>query len=550
MSTITHSVTNQSELLEDFNVFSGDLALRASFSAQAQRHGLDLPLLVKELTDFGAVIGSKEYLKHAQLLDNHPPQLHAFDSRGRRLDQVEFHPSWHHVMGTAIANGLHTAGDGHLLRAAKFLMHSGIDSSALCPISMTYAVAPAINANPRLAATLSKPLSSRIYDPRPIAWQHKNGMTMGMGMTEKQGGSDVRANTTRAEFNDDESWRITGHKWFFSAPMSDAFLVLAQTPSGLSCFFVPSYLEDDSSGSRRNAIEIQRLKPKLGNRGNASSEVEFKGAWAQLVGDEGRGISTILEMGTITRIDCALGTAGLMRQAVAQALDHTKQRQAFGKKLIDQPLMRNTLADLAIESEASTALAIRLAATLDRPDDAHEHGLRRLLTPAAKLRVCKRGSALAQEAMECLGGNGYVEECRMAAIYREMPLNSIWEGAGNIMAIDLLRGLRKGAAAYAILEKEFAPSRGRNVYFDAFVDRWFDALKDEVAPAESQGRIIANDLAMMMQGHLLLQQSSSAVAQAFCGSRLNPNVAGSGGLFGLLDEKVDCELIVQGALPR
>ena len=550
MNSITHSVINQSEVLEDFNVFSGDIALCAAVTAQAQRLRLDTQSLNKELTEFGAIIGTADYLKHAQLLNGNPPQLQAFDSRGRRLDQVEFHPSWHYVMGTAIAGGLHSGSHGHLLRAAKFLMHSGIESSALCPVSMTYAVAPAIEANPALAGLLSRPLESRIYDPRPIAWQYKTGITMGMGMTEKQGGSDVRANTTRAEPIDDGTWRITGHKWFFSAPMSDAFLVLAQTPNGLSCFFVPSYLNEDAGESRRNAIAIQRLKSKLGNRGNASSEVEFNGAWAQLVGDEGRGISTILEMGTITRIDCALGTAGLMRQAVALALDHTSQRFAFGKKLIDQPLMRNTLADLAIESEASTALAIRLAATLDLPDDAHEQGLRRLLTPAAKLRICKRGSTLAQEAMECLGGNGYVEEGRMAAIYREMPLNSIWEGAGNIMALDLLRGLRKGEAAYAVLEKEIAPSRGTNAYFDAFVDRWFTQLKDEGAPSESQGRVIANDLALMMQGHLLLQHSDGAVARAFCSSRLNLAAAASGAMFGLLSERVDWEAIVNRALPR
>ena len=541
---------NQSDVLEDFNVFSGDIALGAALTAQAQRLGLEQSLVNTELTSFGASIGTAQYLKHAQLLNYHTPQLHTFDSRGRRLDQVEFHPSWHHVMTTAIANGLHTGDGGHLIRAAKFLMHSGIESSALCPVSMTYAVAPAISANPDLAALLSKPLASLVYDSRPIAWQHKAGITMGMGMTEKQGGSDVRANTTRAELSSDGYWRITGHKWFFSAPMSDAFLVLAQTQSGLSCFFVPSYLDDGSATSQRNSIEIQRLKSKLGNRGNASSEVEFNGALAQLVGSEGRGISTILEMGTITRIDCALGTAGLMRQAVALALDHASQRFAFGKKLIDQPLMRNTLADLAIESEASTALAIRLAATLDKPNDVHEQALRRLLTPAAKLRVCKRGSALAQEAMECLGGNGFVEEGRIAAIYREMPLNSIWEGAGNIMAIDLLRGLRKGEAAYAVLEKELAPSRGCNEHFDAFVDGWFNNLKDEVVPPESQGRIIANDLAMMMQGHLLLQHSSPAVAQAFCGSRLNRAARGSGAMFGMLGDQVDCEAIVQRAVPR
>ena len=552
----THSVLNQSTPLEDFNVFTGDAALQCALHTQMR--GSERATSTRactELEAFGATIGTRHYLDQARLANVHEPELHTHDERGNRIDQVEFHPAWHHLMDAAIAAGLHTAGaaldaHSHLLRGAKFLMHSGIEASVLCPLSMTYAVVPALRANEPLAQTLRPLLSATEYDPRPIAWQQKRGITMGMGMTEKQGGSDVRAGTTIATPHADGSWRLTGHKWFFSAPMCDAFLVLAQTEHGLGCFFLPSYLDDEKGSSQRNTIAIQRLKNKLGNRANASSEVEFDKAFALPVGEAGRGIATILEMGTVTRIDCALGTAGLMRQAVALALDHTHQRRAFGKKLIDQPLMRNTLADLALESEAATALALRLAATLDHDDDPHEQTLRRLLTPAAKFRICKRGAALAQEAMECLGGNGYVEDGMMARIYREMPLNSIWEGAGNIMAIDLLRGLRKGEAAYAVLEKEFASSRGSNDHFDQFCDAWFASVRDQVAPDEAGGRTIANGLAMLMQSHLLLQQSPAEISSAFCESRLGQGSSASSGVFGTLGARVDQDAIVRRALPR
>jgi putative acyl-CoA dehydrogenase len=367
-----------------------------------------------------------------------------------------------------------------------------------------------------------------------------------MGMTEKQGGSDVRANTTRAEPDGADRWgarfRITGHKWFFSAPMCDAFLVLAQAPAGLSCFFLPRVLDDGN----RNAIRIQRLKDKLGNKANASAEVEFHGASAWLVGEEGRGIPQILEMGTMTRLDCALGTSGLMRQALSLALDHTSQRQAFGKPLVDQPLMKNVLADLALESEAATALAIRLARAIDRPEDAHERLMARLLTPVAKFWICKRGSHFAQEAMECLGGNGYVEEGgegAMARIYREMPLNSIWEGAGNIMALDLLRGLRKGDAV-AALAQELKPARGG----DVALDRLADALpaRIEAMATEAEARRLAQDVALAVQAALLVQTASPA-AGAFCASRLGGDW---GQAFGTLGAGTDFDSIIARAQPR
>jgi putative acyl-CoA dehydrogenase len=370
---------------------------------------------------------------------------------------------------------------------------------------------------------------------------------MGMGMTEKQGGSDVRANTTQATPDGEDGWgrryRITGHKWFLSAPMCDAFLVLAQTPAGLSCFFLPRMLQDAAP----NALRIERLKDKLGNKANASSEVEFDNATAWLVGEEGRGVPQILEMGTMTRLDCALGTSGLMRQALSIALDHTAQREAFGKRLIEQPLMRNVLADLALESEASTALAIRLARAFDKAGDAHEDAISRLLTPISKFWICKRGSHFAQEAMECLGGNGYVEEngeSIMARIYREMPVNSIWEGAGNIMALDLLRALRK-ADAGAALAHELAPARGAHAALDRMAAQL--PARVEAMATEVEARRLAQDVALAVQAALLFQTAPAAVFAAFCESRLAGNW---GQAFGTLSAGTDFDTIIARAMPR
>jgi putative acyl-CoA dehydrogenase len=369
---------------------------------------------------------------------------------------------------------------------------------------------------------------------------------MGMGMTEKQGGSDVRANTTQAVPDGNDAWgarfKVTGHKWFFSAPMCDAFLILAQTPSGLSCLFLPRILPDGSL----NDLQVQRLKDKLGNKANASSEVEFVGATAWLVGEEGRGVPQILAMGTMTRLDCALGTAGLMRQSLSIALNHTAQRQAFGKRLIEQPLMRNVLADLALESEAATALAMRLARSFDQSADAHEQAISRLLTPIAKFWICKRGSTFSQEAMECLGGNGYVEEGGegiMARIYREMPVNSIWEGAGNIMAIDLLRALRKADAA-AALAHELAPAKGMHPALDRMAAEL--PVRVEQMANEVEARRLAQDVALAVQAALLAQTAPAAVFSAFCDSRLGGNWGLS---FGSLGAGTDFDAIIERALP-
>jgi putative acyl-CoA dehydrogenase len=450
----THQVFNQPKPLVDYNLFTTNRPLQDALKFNAPTLNTDA------LTASGALWGSEVMQTHARLANIHPPVLRTHSRHGVRVDEVEFHPAYHALMDAATQAGLHgtpwdaNAGElPHQRRAAGFMMFTELEPAVLCPISMTYAVTPALKSNAAIYADLGPKLTSHAYDPHLRVWSDKPGITMGMGMTEKQGGSDVRANTTRAVLEGSDGWgqryRITGHKWFFSAPMSDAFLVLAQAPAGISCFFMPRVLSDGS----RNAIHIQRLKDKLGNRANAGTEVEFHSATAWLVGEEGRGVPQILEMGTLTRLDCALGTSGLMRQALSIALNHTAQREAFGKRLMDQPLMRNVLADLAIESEAACALSMRLARSFDMQNDPFERLMSRVLTPISKYWICKRGSAFSQEAMECLGGNGYVEEGGeglQARIYREMPLNSIWEGAGNIMALDLLRALRKGDVASAL----------------------------------------------------------------------------------------------------
>ncbi len=542
----THEVFNQPEPLTSYNLFTGNRALQDALKFNAPQ------LDTVGLAWLGEQLGSDAMQTHARLANTHAPELRTHDRFGRRVDQVEFHPSYHALMELATGNGLHgTPWAGgtspHVHRAAGFMLFTELEPSILCPISMTYAVTPALRSNAAIHRDWGPGLASRAYDPALKLYSHKAGLTMGMGMTEKQGGSDVRANTTRAEPACSDAWgqrySVTGHKWFFSAPMCDAFLVLAQTASGLSCLFLPRVLPDGTM----NAIHIQRLKDKLGNKANASSEVEFHGAAAWLVGDEGRGIPQILEMGTMTRLDCALGTSGLMRQALSIALNHTTQRQAFGKPLVSQPLMRNVLADLALESEAATALALRLARAFDQLHDEHEKTMARLLTPVAKFWICKRGSHFAQEAMECLGGNGYVEEGGqgiMARIYREMPLNSIWEGAGNIMAIDLLRALRKADAA-AALAQELAPAKGAH----PALDRLAAALPTRVEEmaTEMQARRLAQDVALAVQAALLYQSAPAAVFAAFCDSRLGSDW---GHAFGTLGDRTDFDSLIHRAMPR
>ena len=549
MSKVTHEVFNQSRPLQGVNLFQANRPLRDGLALHAP--GLD----TSHLLALGDEAGSAEMQAHARLANAHAPVLRTHDHTGRRVDEVEFHPSYHALMARGLHHGLHgtpwSQGQlAHVQRAAAFMLFGEIEPSVLCPMSMSYAVTPALRANAALHAQWGPKVAATAYDARFVPMAAKTAVTMGMGMTEKQGGSDVRSNTTRAEPDGRDAWgeryRLTGHKWFLSAPMCDAFLVLARTPVGLSCFFLPRWLSDGTL----NAVRIQRLKHKLGNQANASSEVEFDDATAWLVGEDGRGVPQILAMGALTRLDCALGTAGLMRQALSLALHHTAQRQAFGRRLIEQPLMKNVLADLALESEAATALALRVAVAVDRTEhdasDEHEAVMRRLLTPVAKFWICKRGAGMAQEAMECLGGNGYVEadgEGVMARIYREMPVNSIWEGAGNIMALDLLRALR-GADVAAALERELAPSRGAH----AALDRAAAAVLRQVdfaAVAEPQGRRLARDVALVLQAALLHRQAPAAVFAAFCDSRLGT----ASDVFGLLGEGHDLDALVQRAMP-
>ncbi len=555
----THEVFNQASPLVDVNLFTGNRPLREALAAHA---GSAMPALdIAALEAAGAEFGSAAMQRHARLANTHVPVLHTHDRCGRRIDEVEFHPSYHALLGAALRHGLHgapwAAGPGaHVQRAAAFMLFTEAEPSVLCPVSMSYAVTPALRAHPALHAALGAKLAHTAYDERFVPIAQKAALTMGMGMTEKQGGSDVRSNTTRAAFEGVDAWgrryTLTGHKWFFSAPMCDAFLVLAQSAGGLSCFFLPRFRPDGTL----NTIFVQRLKHKLGNHANASSEVEFNDAHAWLVGEEGRGVPQILAMGALTRLDCALGTAGLMRQALSLALHHTAQRQAFGKALITQPLMKNVLADLALESEAATVLALRLAVAVDRSEngaDAHEQVMRRLLTPVAKFWICKRGSGFAQEAMECLGGNGYVEEGGqgvMARIYREMPLNSIWEGAGNIMALDLLRAFRGkdgGADVAPALEQEFAPARGAHAAFDRAADavlRQVDAFTEE-----GQARRLAREVALTLQAALIFRHTqhhgATSVFDAFCDSRL----AQASDVYGLLLARHDLELLVARAMP-
>ena len=551
--TTTHEVLNQSTPFVDVNLFATDRGLRDALRFNAP--SLDTAALSR----LGAQAGSAETLTHARNANVYAPELRTHDRFGHRVDQVEFHPSYHALLGGALRHGLHgtpwSLGAGaHLERAAGFIVWTQAEPSVLCPVSMSYAVTPALRSNAALYDAWRSAIASTQYDPRFAPLAQKSAVTLGMGMTEKQGGSDVRANTTRAEPDGSDAWgervRITGHKWFFSAPMCDAFLVLAQATSGLSCYFLPRWLPDGTP----NVLRIQRLKDKLGNKANASSEVEFDGTTAWLVGEEGRGVPQILAMGAITRLDCALGTAGLMRQALVLAMHHCAQRRAFGKALIEQPLMKNVLADLALESEAATALALRLARAVDRSENAqdasgHEALMRRVLTPIAKFWICKRGSVFAQEAMECLGGNGYVEEHgegAMARVYREMPLNSIWEGAGNIMALDLLRALRTGPVADALMH-ELAPVQGAHAGFDRLAGT-LPARVDGVTD-EADARRLARDVALLVQAALLSQHASAEVFDTFCASRVGEQ-PGGGGAFGLLAAGAPLDALIARARPH
>ena len=474
--------------------------------------------------------------------------LHTHDRFGNRRDEVVFHPSWHNLMRTSVANRLHclpweAARPGaHVARAALMMLTAQNEAGHTCPISMTFSAVASLREEPELAAEWEPRILSSTYDPRFAPAQEKSGVLLGMGMTEKQGGSDVRANTTRAErIGSSREYLITGHKWFVSAPMCDAFLILAQAPQGLSCFLLPRW----TPTGKRNAFHIQRLKDKMGNRSNASSEVEFEQAWAHVVGEEGRGVQTIIEMVNHTRLDCAIAGAGLMRQALVQAVHHAQHREAFGKLLIDQPLMRNVLADLAIESEAATLLMVRLAHAFDhREADDRERAFCRIATAIAKYWLCKRTPVHVGEALECLGGNGYVEESIMPRLYREAPLYSIWEGSGNVMCLDVLRALTKDPATVEALLAEFQTTTGADQRLDAYVER-IGARLATAAGDKYAARDLTEKLALALQASLMVRYSTPAMAEAFIASRL----AGQHGqAFGTLPEEVDVKEILRGVV--
>ncbi|POX51864.1 DNA alkylation response protein [Streptomyces sp. Ru71] len=542
MAASTHTVTNQPPALAGYDVFSADRALVAA----VERHLAPGPLgeALGELSGLGRSAGSAQVQEWGAQANDNPPRLRTHDRYGNRIDEVDFHPAWHRLLGKGVAAGLTSAWNrpgGHVRRAAAFVVWTQVEAGNLCPLSMTHAAVPALRTDPELAAEWEPRLTSGIYDRGLRPAHQKAGALFGMGMTEKQGGSDVRANTTLARpLAQDGTYELTGHKWFCSAPMSDGFLVLAQAPGGLTCFLVPRVLADGS----RNVFLIQRLKDKLGNRSNASAEVEFAGTWARRVGEEGRGVRTIIGMVAATRLDCVLGSAGLMRQAVAQAVHHCTHREAFGGKLVDKPLMRNVLADLALESEAATTLALRLAAACD-DDSEQARALLRIAVPAAKYWVTKRCAPVVVEAAECLGGNGYVEESGLPRLVRESPLNSIWEGAGNVQALDVLRALQREPAALDAYLREVGQARGADHRLDAAIKDLLTELAD-LAGVEARARRLTERLALVLQGSLLVRFAPTEVADAFCGARLGGD---GGAAFGTLPHTLDLASVVERARP-
>ncbi len=542
MATDNRVATNQAPPLVDHNTVLSDLALVEAVERHAD------PDTVAELAGLGAEASSAEAREHGMLANRNEPELAPFDRYGNRIDEVRFHPSWHWLMERAVGHGLQAAPwvseapHPHVRRAAGFFAWSQTEPGHACPISMTYAAVPALRADDAIAKEWTPRLAATSYDfgLRPAA--DKAGALAGMGMTEKQGGSDVRANVTTARPTSvDGEYTLHGHKWFTSAPMNDVFLVLAQAEGGLTCFLMPRVLPDGS----RNPLSVVRLKDKLGNRSNASSELEFDGTWAQRLGDEGRGVRTIIEMVAATRLDCVIGSASLMRRAVAEASWHVAHRSAFGGLLADKPLMQNVVADLAVESEAATALAIRLAAAVDDAGDPHEAALRRIALPLAKFWVCKRAPALAAEALECLGGNGYVEESGMPLLFRESPLNSVWEGSGNVNALDVLRALTREPEALNAWIVEVGRARGEDPRLDRAVDHVLETLADTTA-LEVGARRLAGAMAACLQGALLVRHAPAAVADAFCASRLGMEY---GGTFGTLPRGTDLAAIVTRTTP-
>lgn len=535
-------VFNQPPPLVDYNPYAADAALREAVHREGGGQGEEA------LLEFGGRMGSAAVLELGELANRHTPQLHSYDRFGNRMDELEFHPAWHELMRLGIEAGLHARpwsapGPGaHVVRAALMMLRHQVEEGASCPLTMTFAVIPTLRLEPALAAAWEPTVLSREYDPRSLPVQRKRGAIFGMALTERQGGSDVRANTTRALPAGDGEYLLSGHKWFCSAPQADAFLVTAQAPGGLSCFLLPRIRPDGT----RNAFHIQRLKDKEGNRSNASSEVEFREAVAWRVGEEGRGIANIMEMVRHTRLDCALGSAASLRRAVAEVTHHAAHRDAFGARLAVQPLMQAVLADLCLESEAATTLALRVAGSYDRAaDNAGERAFSRVVTAVAKYWITKRTVSAAGEAMECVAGNGTIEESPLARLYRDAPINAIWEGSGNVQCLDVLRALARERDAVPVVLDELRLARGADRRLDALIDRLADRLA-QPAPPPREARMLVEDLALALQASLLARHAPAAVADGFCAARLD---AARGLMPGTLPTTVDCAAVVERATP-
>ncbi|MDP3972955.1 MAG: acyl-CoA dehydrogenase family protein [Candidatus Nanopelagicales bacterium] len=547
----THTVINQPPLLPDFDAFSSNVALAEAvevFGGPAASTGL---------SKLGTLAGSVEARQWGVDANVNLPVLHTHDRHGNRIDEVSFHPAWHQLMGQAVAAGLHAAPwasedqAAHVTRAAGFLTWSQVEAGHGCPISMTYAIVPALAVDPAIRDRWLPGLASATYDFGLRSPQRKAGLIAGMAMTEKQGGSDVRANTTVATPTDDGGYTLAGHKYFVSAPMGDVYLMLAQAPGGLTCFVVPRVLDDGT----RNVFRIQRLKDKVGNRSNATSEVELSNTWAVRLGDEGRGVRTIVEMVSATRLDCVLGSAAIMRAALVEAIWHARHRQAFGRLLSDQPLMQAVLADLALETEAATWLGLRLAQATDRAVGAQagadaevEASLRRIALPAGKYFVCKRTPMMVAEALECLGGPGYMEDSPMPRLYREAPVNSVWEGSGSVNALDLLRALARNPETLDAWLTTVGIARGVNPNFDAALDDLLATFGEGTATAEANARRLAERLTLITQAALLLEHAPDFVSDSFCATRLSPTRTGC--TFGTLPDGMPVRRIIDRAFPE
>ena len=545
-SGATHEVLNTPAPLQDYNLFDSDAALREAVMREGAGHA------VENLKAHGAWLGTAEVLALGDDANANRPRLETHDRYGHRVDVVTYHPAYHALMSRAIAEGLHSSpwknpGKGaHVARAAGFYMQSQIEAGHGCPISMSFASFAPLAQAADMAGPWLRKLESRTYDSRNLPLDQKRGATIGMGMTEKQGGSDVRANTTfarpLASAGPGETYELIGHKFFLSAPMCDAFLMLAQTEAGPSCFLVPRWRDDGT----RNPLELVRLKDKMGNTSNASAEVELRGAHGRLVGHEGRGIATILDMVALTRFDCMVGSAAIMRMAAVQALDHSRQRRAFGRLLSDQPLMQNVLADLALESEAALTVAMRLARALDQRDQPAARHLLRLGAALGKFALCKRVAGVTAEAMECIGGSGVMENCIMPRLYREAPVNAIWEGSGNIQCLDVLRALRKSPETIDIFRDELRLAKGGHAALDQHIARLDDDLAD-LEGAEPQARRLVEAMSAALQASLLVQYAPHSVADAFCQARLNNS---GGALYGTLPQGCDVKAIIKRAAAR